>query len=94
VVREAFERMGVRVGGVVLVDCEHEVRNARLCGPRCQPELATPRMDCWAAYLRGQCDALALPRIDTSRGTVADAADELAALVEELAARRRAILKT
>ena len=51
---------------VVLVDCGYAERNARLRGPRGQPELATPDMDCFAAYLRGQADALDLPIIDTT----------------------------
>jgi hypothetical protein len=40
-------------------------------------------MDCWAAYLRGQADALGLPVLDTAR-PVDVAVAELAAMVEEL----------
>ena len=65
-VRAAFARHGVARGEVVLVDCDYAERNARLRGPRGQPELATPQMDCWAAYLRGQADALGLPVLDTT----------------------------
>jgi energy-coupling factor transporter ATP-binding protein EcfA2 len=65
-VRDAFARHGVVFGGMVLVDCGHAERNARLCGPRGQSELANPEMDTWAAYLRGQADALGLPIIDTT----------------------------
>lgn len=86
--RAAFERSGVRIGRVVLVDCDHDERNARLRGPRGQPELACARMDCWAAYLRGQADALGLPIIDSSRA-FAEAVADLAAQVKELAALRR-----
>lgn len=67
---------------VVLLDCSPEVRATRLCGPRGQPELATARMDRWAAYLRGQADALSLPVIDTTEVTIAEAADDLQALVQ------------
>jgi energy-coupling factor transporter ATP-binding protein EcfA2 len=65
-VRDAMARHGVLHGDVVLVDCGYVERNARLRGPRGQPELATPQMDCWAAYLRGQADALGLAILDTS----------------------------
>ena len=65
-VRQAFASHGVVRGNVVLVDCSYEERNARLRGPRRQPELATPQMDAWAAYLRGQADALDLEIIDTT----------------------------
>jgi energy-coupling factor transporter ATP-binding protein EcfA2 len=65
-VRDAFARHAVARGGVVLVDCGYAERNARLRGPRKQPELATAQMDCWAAYLRGQADALGVPVIDTT----------------------------
>lgn len=55
-IRPALERAGARHAGIVLLDCSAEVRAARLHGPRGQPELATARMDAWAAYLRGQAD--------------------------------------
>lgn len=71
---------------VVLLDCSPEVRAARLRGPRGQGELATARMDDWAAYLRGQADALALPVIDTSELTITEAADQLERIVLEVAA--------
>jgi hypothetical protein len=65
---------------VALFDCSPEVRAARLVGPRGQPELVTARMDSWAAYLRGQADALSLPIIDTTDSTI----DEVTARLEEL----------
>ncbi len=70
---------------VVLFDCSAEVRATRLCGPRGQPELATARMESWAAYLRGQADALGLPIVDTTELTIAEAAARLEALVQRLA---------
>ena len=69
---------------VVLLDCSPEVRTARLHGPRGQSQLATPRMDSWAAYLRGQADALGLAIIDTTGLTVAEAAHQLATFVRPL----------
>jgi hypothetical protein len=69
---------------VVLLDCSSDVRAARLRGPRQQPELANVRMDSWAAYLRGQADALDLAVIDTSMLTVAEAAMKLEEIVSRL----------
>ena len=70
---------------VVLFDCTSVVREARLRGPRAQPELATAVMDSWAAYLRGQADALGLPIVDTTTLTIAEATDRLEALVRCIA---------
>jgi hypothetical protein len=69
----AFRRHGITRGRAVLIDCTHAVREARLRGERGQPELASPRMAEWAAYLRGQADALDLPIVDTSTLSVAEA---------------------
>jgi hypothetical protein len=80
----ALRAAGMRRVRVVLVDCGHAARNARLRGPRGQPELACAEMDCWAAYLRGQADALGLAVIDTNGG-VGEAAAELLAHVRALA---------
>lgn len=71
-VREALGRHGVVRGDVVLVDCDYPERNARLRGPRGQPELANGQMDCWAAYLRGQADALKIAVLDTTNASVDD----------------------
>ncbi len=72
-VRAAFARQGVSRGRILLVDCDHDARDARLRNERRQPELATPRMAAWAAYLRGQADALELPIFDTTHLTLAQA---------------------
>jgi energy-coupling factor transporter ATP-binding protein EcfA2 len=64
--RDALAQHGVQVGGILLVDCDYAERNARLRGPRGQPELATAQMDGWAAYLRGQADALDVAVVDTT----------------------------
>ena len=65
------------------MDCDYAERNARLRGPRGQPELATAQMDGWAAYLRGQADALGLPVIDTSR-PIDEAVTELTSIAQAL----------
>jgi energy-coupling factor transporter ATP-binding protein EcfA2 len=83
--RDALARHGILRGAVVLVDCAYAERNARLRGPRGQPELATAQMDGWAAYLRGQADALDVPVLDT---TVADPAAGVAALEAQVARLR------
>lgn len=82
-VHEALRRYGIERGKVVLVDCAYAERNARLRNQRGQPELATAVMDCWAAYLRGQADALGISIIDTTKASV----DEAMALLREMAAR-------
>ena len=85
----AFARCGVQRANIVLLDCPPEVRNARLHGPRAQSELATPRMDSWAVYLRGQADALGLTVYDTASLEPAGVADALTRHIEALRGVRR-----
>jgi predicted kinase len=54
-VRSALARLPHVSARIVLLDCTPAVRQARLVS-RGQRELANPRMDAWAAYLRGQAD--------------------------------------
>jgi dephospho-CoA kinase len=75
---------------IVLVDCEPVKRNERLRMERGQPELANPQMDCWAAYLRGQADALKLSIIHTSNGDLDQSLAELELLVRNLLTQSRA----
>lgn len=86
--REALATHGVTHGRVVLVDCAYAERNRRLREDRRQPELATPDMDCFAAYMRGQADALALPIVDTTTGPPDAALVELRRHAEALLAAR------
>ncbi len=86
-VRSAAERVAAIVR-VVLLDCEASARHARLAGLRGQPELSNPRMDCWAAYLRGQADALELPVIDTRDLGIDAAVETLIVHVEGLRRER------
>jgi shikimate kinase len=83
-VREAFARFQVD-GHVLLLDCAHAVREARLRDERQQPELNTRDMACWASYLRGQADALDLPVLDTSAMTLEIATEALHARISALA---------
>jgi hypothetical protein len=70
----------------VLLDCRSEERERRLCEGRGQPELATNEMTAWAAYLRGQADALGLEVVDTSLLPPPAVADRLAAIISQLLA--------
>jgi hypothetical protein len=89
-VRIAIERTRPAPVQMVLLQCAPAVRQARLAGPRGQPELSSPRMDCWAAYLRGQADALNLPVIDTTDISIDAAADALVVYVQQFRAERAA----
>jgi len=78
-IQPSIQRLGVRRARILLLDCEPAIRGARLAGPRAQPELSNERMDAWAAYLRGQADALELPVLDSTNRSIA----EVAALLRE-----------
>jgi hypothetical protein len=88
-VRSPAERVGLAFARVVLLDCASAVGQARLAGPRRQPELANAQMDRWRAYLRGQADAMNLPVIDTTATSIAGAADALVALIEAVRTERQ-----
>jgi hypothetical protein len=90
-VRDAAERARISLVRLVLLDCVASVRHTRLAGLRGQPELSNPQMDCWAAYLRGQADALNLPVIDTTRLGIDAAADALAGYVHIVRAERNSL---
>ena len=80
----AFESAGIRLGRILLVDCSPADRHARLAGSRTQPELSDSRMDAWAAYLRGQADALELPVLDTTGRSIESATELLLKHVDAL----------
>jgi regulator of PEP synthase PpsR (kinase-PPPase family) len=67
---------------ILLLDCSPAVRRHRL-ELRRQPELANLQMDMWAAYLRGQADALGLAVVDTTNMTVEEVADAIEAQIHE-----------
>jgi dephospho-CoA kinase len=92
-VREAAERARIALARVVLLDCSAQVRHARLAEMRRQPELSNAKMDRWAAYLRGQADALNLPLIDTTHLEIDAAADALARYVDIVRAERDRVPK-
>ena len=84
---EVLSQAAITYAQIVLVDCEPGKRNERLRIDRGQPELASPQMDCWAAYLRGQADALRLSIIDTSDDSIDKSLVELESLVRDLLTR-------
>jgi dephospho-CoA kinase len=84
---EVLNEAAIDYAQTVLVDCDPLIRNKRLHMDRRQPEFANPQMDCWAAYLRGQADALKLPIVDTSNNLVDQSLDELELLVRDLLTR-------
>ena len=86
----AAERSGIDDVRIVLLDCEHSVRHKRLTELRGQSELVNSQMDCWAAYLRGQADALDLPVIDTTGEGIEAIADALVVHVHRARAERQA----
>jgi dephospho-CoA kinase len=86
---EVLSQAAIDYVQIVLVDCDPVKRNERLHMNRGQSELANPRMDCWAAYLRGQADALKLSIIDTSNDPLDKSLLELELLVRHLLTRSR-----
>ncbi len=69
--RLAFVREGLRSAGIdgarlILVDCDDATRARRLRGVRGQPELASPTMMNWAAFLRREAQQARCERLDTS----------------------------
>ena len=87
---EVLNQSAIVYAQIVLVDCDPLKRNERLHIDRGQPELANPQMDCWAAYLRGQADALSLSIIDTSHDPIDKSLIVLELLVRDLLNRVRA----
>jgi dephospho-CoA kinase len=65
-VQAAFMAGGVATSSrIVLLNCQTHARKTRLEG-RGQPDLVSPQMESWSAYLYGQSEALMLPILDTS----------------------------
>ena len=83
-IRDALEAHPAIVARIVFLNCDTDVRNERLRGPRQRPDLVTPQMDCWAAYLCGQAHALRLPIVDATHRTVEQVADALVPHIEAL----------
>jgi hypothetical protein len=89
-VSKAAERTGIAMVSVVLLDCAPSVRHTRLSELRGQAELSNSRMDCWAAYLRGQADALDLPVVETTSLGIDAVADALVVHIQKVRVERQA----
>jgi hypothetical protein len=70
---------------ITLLDCSKEVRRNRLLMTRNQPELDNLDMYAWAAYLRGQADALNLEIINTTDKSIEVSINELANSIKRFA---------
>jgi len=81
---DAARRTSMRATHIVLFDCSSAVRDARLRGPRQQPELASERMDRWAAYLSREAVALGIPIVDTSAMSLLESTRSLERIVRGL----------
>lgn len=82
---QSAREIGLRAFHIVLIDCDHDERRRRLVESRGQPELDQRDIYCWAAYLRGQADALGLEVLDTTEQDVTSSAAALAASIERFA---------
>lgn len=83
-VLDAFRTNRVQRGRILLLDCSPAVRAARLADERHQPDLASDQMMAWAAYLRGQAEALHVPVLDTTALSLEAAAREVEQHIVEL----------
>jgi hypothetical protein len=77
----------LRAFDILLIDCDHSERRRRLLEDRAQPELDHRDVYCWAAYLRGQADALGLEVLDTTTQDIPTAARALAQSIARFAER-------
>jgi hypothetical protein len=78
VILDAAKESGFSAMHVTLIDCAHDERRHRLLNNRSQPELDNLDIYAWAAYLRGQADALNLEVIDTTGVSLEKSTLELA----------------
>jgi adenylate kinase family enzyme len=72
---------GLKDFSLILLDCEWELRCARLTLDRRQPELANADMKKWSDFLRNQALQSGVRVIDTTHRSVNAVAEELMALV-------------
>jgi len=78
---------------ITLIDCSREVRRNRLLKTRIQPELDNVDMYAWAAYLRGQADALNLEIIDTTENNIENSIIDLANSITRFAKESNVLLE-
>lgn len=82
---ETGNELGLPAVHITLIDCSHAERRRRLLEDRQQPELDNLDTYAWAAYLRGQADALNLEVIDTTMRTRTESMLELAGSIVRFA---------
>jgi hypothetical protein len=80
-VREGLASAGVSDARVVLVDCDDKIRTHRLLTHRNQPELATPTMMKWAAFLRHEARDGGFEVLDTSNISLETGVEHICALL-------------
>jgi predicted kinase len=66
-VREGLVTAGINDARTLLVDCDDRTRAHRLIVERNQPELASPTMMSWAAFLRREAQEVGCEVLDTSK---------------------------
>jgi hypothetical protein len=80
-VREGLLSAAVTDARVVLVDCDDETRTHRLVTCRNQPELATPTMMNWAAFLRREAREGGYELLDTTNISLETGVEHVCALL-------------
>jgi energy-coupling factor transporter ATP-binding protein EcfA2 len=85
VILDAAQETGLSAVHITLVDCSHAERRKRLLENRKQPDLDHLDMYAWAAYLRGQADALKLEVLDTTHRRPEDSINDLAGSIGRFA---------
>jgi hypothetical protein len=80
-VREGLLAAGISGARVVLVDCDDQTRTHRLLTHRNQPELATPTMMNWAAFLRHEAREGGYEVLDTSHISLETGVERVRALL-------------
>jgi hypothetical protein len=84
--REGLLSAGVSDARVVLVDCDDKTRTHRLLTHRNQPELATPTMMNWAAFLRREAREGGYEELDTTNISLEKGVEHVCALLRGAAA--------
>jgi hypothetical protein len=93
VILDTARKLEIKSLHITLIDCSHDVRRNRLQKIRNQPELDKLDMYTWAAYLRGQSDALNLEIIDTTDKNIKDSVIELADSIDRFAKENNSLLE-
>ena len=80
-VRSACARYAISEYEILLLDCDWDIRAARLIESRREAELATPEMKNWSDYLRNQAQQQKITVIDTTTKTSKEVAKEIIELL-------------